>query len=398
VIDVDAERAATPGCAVGIHLNSAGASLPRQATVDTVVAHLQRESRHGGYEAAQQVEAELLGVREVAGALLGAHPGEIAITGSDTEGWTRAIWGFALCGGFEKGKRILVDRLCYDSHYIGLLRVAEAVEATIDVVPSEPDGTIDLGALELALAFDNVALVAATHVGTHRGLVNPVGEIGFSCRRAGVPFFLDACQSVGQIPVDVGEIGCDVLTATGRKWLRAPRGTGLLYVHNDLARRLRPLGTDGRSSEWIDRTDYRFATGADRFMEFEAPVANILGLGEAISHALDLGVAAIAERVQELAEYLRTSLSTLEGLTVHDGGTVRSGIVTFSIEGTGSDDIARRCGLSGISVWTSQLSAALLDASPLRPEVVVRASPHYFNTHAELDRLADVLSDISTGT
>ena len=195
-LNIDAERAATPGCATVAHLNNAGASLPTAATLETVMSHLRREADIGGYEAAAEAADRLSALRASAAELLGADRSEVAITGSDTEGWTKALWGFFLGGGLRSGGRILVDRIAYDSHYMGLLQVARVSGATIEAVPGTSDGTLDLDALATALAGGDVAMASLTHVGTHRGLVNPVAEASHLCRDAGVATFVDACQSI----------------------------------------------------------------------------------------------------------------------------------------------------------------------------------------------------------
>lgn len=396
-IDVAAERAATPGCATVTHLNSAGAALPTAATLATVVGHLELEATTGGYEAAAAAADRVAQVRASAAALLGARPDEVALTGSDTEGWTKALWGLALGGGLPAGRRILVDRQSYDSHYMGLLQVVAVTGATIDVVPAVADGTIDLDALADQLAVGDVALVSATHVGTHRGLVNPVEAVGQRCRDAGVLFFVDACQSIGQLPVDVGRIGCAVATATGRKWLRGPRGTGLLYVSSDLVDSLRPPGVDGTSARWEDADTYRLSPGVARFMPFEAPVALHLGLGTAIDHARALGIDAIADRVGAVAEHLRSELSTVDGVDVHDGGARRSGIVTFTAAGVTPGEVKAAAAAAGVNVSVTEAGAARFDMGGHRPESVVRASPHYVNTEEECARLVEVVAGCVRG-
>lgn len=393
-IDVAAERAATPGCATITHLNSAGAALVTAETLATVVAHLELEATTGGYEAAAAVSDRLAGVASSAATLLGAAPGEVALTGSDTDGWTKALWGLALGGGLPAGRRILVDRQSYDSHYLGLLQVVAVTGATIDVVPAVADGTIDLEALRAELAVGDVALVSATHVGTHRGLVNPVEEVGDRCRDAGVLFFLDACQSIGQLPVDVGRIGCAVATGTGRKWLRGPRGTGLLFVRADLVESLHPTGIDGSSARWEDAEHYRLSPGVARFMPFEVPVALHLGLGSAVDHALALGIDAIAATIGAIAEHLRDELSSVDGVDVHDGGAVRSGIVTFTAAGTTPAGVKAAAAEAGINISVTEAGAARFDMGGPRPEAVVRVSPHYVSTEEECARLVEVVAGL----
>ena len=393
-LDVAAERAATPGCATVIHLNSAGAALPTAATVATVVAHLGLEATTGGYEAAASVADRLADVVASAARLLGARADEVAVTGSDTEGWTKALWGLALGGGLPAGRRILVDRQTYDSHYMGLLQVCGMTGATVDVLPAVTDGTVDLEALAAELAVGDVALVSATHVGTHRGLVNPVEEVGDRCRATDVLFFLDACQSMGQLPVDVGRIGCAVATGTGRKWLRGPRGTGLLYVRADVVDTLRPPGVDGASACWEDAGHYRLQSGAARFMPFEYPVALRLGLGTAIDHALALGIDAIAAQVGLVAEHLRTLLRTVDGVAVHDGGTRRSGIVTFTVAGVDPVEVKDAAAAARVNVSVTDAAAARFDMGGERPASVVRASPHYISTEEECARLVEVVAGL----
>jgi selenocysteine lyase/cysteine desulfurase len=394
-IDVAAEREATPGTASVAHLNNAGAALATSATLATVFDHLRLESEVGGYEAEASVRDRVTAVRESAAALLGCDAGEVAVTGSDTEGFTKALWGLLLGGGLEPGRRILVDRLAYDSHYLGLVQVSRVAGTTIEAVPSAPDGTLDLDALSDALAGGDVALASLTHVGTHRGLVNPVGEAARVCREAGAVTFVDACQSVGQLPVDVRAIGCDVLTATGRKWLRGPRGTGLVYVRDGFAERILPIGLDGRSATWDGDDHYRLEPGAQRFVVFETPVAVRLGLGTALDHALALGMDAVAERVGALAEELRARLRGIEGVAVHDGGQRRCGIVTFTVDGRTTVEVADAARAEGVNVSVTDRPAARLDLGDGRPDGIVRASPHYYNTGGELDRLAEVVAGLA---
>ena len=397
-IDVEAERAATPGCAHVAHLNNAGAALPTRATLEAVIGHLRREAERGGYEAATAASAQLEEVLHAVARLIGAGHDEIALTGSDTQAWTKAMWGYALGGGISSGDRVLVDRLAYNSHYLGLLQVCELTGAAIEVASSTADGSLDLASLTGALESGPISLVAVTQVGTHRGLVNPVEEVGPLCRAAGVPFFVDACQSVGQLAVDVDAVGCDVLTATGRKWLRGPRGTGFLYVRKDFAERLRPPGISEASARWLDPDRYELRAGAARFFEFEAPIAAQLGLGVAVEHALGLGLEAVAGRVGPQGEALRRGLAAVDGVEIHDGGVRRSGIVTFTATGVAPELVAERASAAGINVSVSTSPWALLDMTAPRPTSVVRASPHYYNTDAELDRLVDVVASVSASS
>ena len=384
-------RDATPGCAHRVHLNNAGAALPTQRTLDAVVGHLTREATIGGYEAAAEAADARQAVHASAARLLGASPDEIALTTSDTSAWTKAFWGFALAGGLEPSLRVVVDQVVYSSHYLALLQASTLFGVEVVVIGAGEDGTLALDLLQEALDRPT-ALVTVTHVPTSSGLVNPVAEVGALAADAGVPYFLDACQSIGQLPVDVGTIGCDVLTATGRKWLRGPRGTGLLYLRDTFADRVEPLGIDMSSADWVDSETYRVAPGARRAEEFEGPVAAQLGLGAAIDQLLELGVDDVGERIGVLAEHLRGALDELDDVSVVDGTGPRSGIVTFVVDGRPADAVAATLSSAGINVSVSRAEDARLDLDGRGLAAVVRASPHVYNTVDELEQLVDVVT------
>jgi cysteine desulfurase/selenocysteine lyase len=385
-IDVARVRAETPGCAHVVHLNNAGASLPPQPVLDAVIGHLELEARIGGYEAAE-LRADAIGAATAALArLVGATPGEIAFAESATRAWDQIFYAMP----FRSGDRILTHRVEYASNFVAMLQVAQRTGAVIDVVPSTETGEIDVGALA-GMLDARVALVALTHVPTSGGLVNPAAEVGLVLAGTGIPYLLDACQSVGQLPIDVGAIGCTFLTTTGRKFLRGPRGTGFLYVATEWIERLEPDVIDLRSADWTAADTYELRPDIRRFEQWERNWAGYLGLGAAAVYALAVGVDAIASRVEALAESLRDRLRARPGVTVRDQGVRQCGIVTFTIDGHEPDAIRAAAHEHGINIWTTPAGMARLDFDPRGLESVVRASVHYFNTEAELDQLCAAL-------
>lgn len=262
----------------------------------------------------------------------------------------------------------------------------------MEVVADDGDGVVDVGALERALGQGGVGLVAINHMPTHNGLVNPVERVGRACRARGVLFLVDACQSVGQVEVDVERVGCDFLTATGRKFLRGPRGTGLLYARAG-ARVGEPAVVDVSSAEWVGEGAYRVREDARRFESFERSVAGQLGLAVAADYAYALGLDAVAARVGWLGEVLRERLSALPGVDVWDRGRVgqRSGIVTFSVEGVGAEWVRAFLARKGVSVSVSWVHNQVWEY-PQIPEEVVRASVHYYNTEEEVAVLVDLVA------
>ncbi len=394
-IDIDAVRAATPGCHEFTFLDNAGAALATQHTLDATIGHLLHEARVGGYRAGADVAEVLQAGRTQAATLLNANgPDEIAFVPSDGAGFTKVFWGLLLGNQIVQGDRVLVDRINYSSHYLALLQARDQFDLRIDVIPSLVDGSIDLDGLDRMLGDDldqDVALVSTTMIGTHCGLVNPVAAVGARCRDRGILYIVDACQAVGQMPVDVQAIGCDALTTTGRKWLRAPRGTGLLWVHRDVIPVCVPIGIDGGSASWLDEDRYELARGAKRFEEFETSVAAQVGLAAALDQVNELGIAAIHHRITSLADGLRAALKSVPGVSMLDGEGERSGIVTFTIEGHEPSQVAAALSEQCIVVSASDAPWARLDMDAKGFTAVVRASPHYYNTADELDRLVEAI-------
>ncbi len=299
-IDVERVRRDTPGRAGRAHFNNAGASLTPRPVTEAVIRHLRLDAELGGYEAATAEHDRLEAVYDSAAGLIGADRAEIALMENATCAFNAILYALPL----EPGGRILTGRAEYTSNYMAYLHLADRLDLKIDVVPDDTYGALDVGALENLLA-DDVRLIALTHVPTSGGLVNPAAEVGRVARAAGVPYLLDACQSVGQMPIDVGAIGCDFLSTTGRKFLRGPRGTGFLYVRRAWADRLHPAMVDLGGADWTRRDAYTLKPGARRFETWEASHALRLGLGAAIDYARDLGLDAIWARVRTLADLIR---------------------------------------------------------------------------------------------
>jgi cysteine desulfurase / selenocysteine lyase len=386
-VDLDKVRADTPGCAEVLHFNNAGAALPPTPVVDAVVEHLRLEASIGGYEAQARAEPSIERTYAAAAELIGAHHDEIAIMENATRAWTMAFYGI----DFEPGDRILTSRAEYASNYIAYLQVTQRTGASVEPIPNDEHGQLDVEALRDAVD-ERVKLIALTHVPTNGGLVNPAEEVGRIARDAGVLYLLDACQSAGQLELDVERIGCDLLSATGRKYLRGPRGTGFLYVRRSAMPRLSPPMLDLHSADWTAPDRYELRPDARRFENWECAVAGKIGLGVAIDYALRVGLPAIERRVRNLAAELRARLGTVPGVVVRDLGVRRCGIVTFTVEGLEAADVESALAERRINVTVSQAPSTLLDMSDRRLAAVVRASVHYYNNEAEVDRFVRAIS------
>ena len=373
MIDLDAARAETPGCEGQVFLDSAGSSLPTTRVLDAVVGHLGREAEVGGYRAADERAADLSGIPAAVGHLLGCDPDLVALTDSATRSWNQFVTALP----WTAGDRILICGTEYASNAIALLQRARLDGCSVEVVPNDADGLVDLAALE-ALLDERVRLVSLVHVPTNSGQIAPVREVVELAHRVGALVLLDACQSVGQLRVDVDELGVDALSATGRKWLRAPRGTGFLYVRRDVLADLEPVAADLRGATWTAADRYELDTGARRFELWEYDVAGRLGLKMALDQLLDLGIDEVEKTVRSRAGDLRSALAEVPGVTVRDVGPDLAGIVSFTVDGIDPERVRDELADRRVTVTVSGVSSTRLDMTERRLPAVVRASPHYF--------------------
>lgn len=375
MIDLERERAATPGTRDRVFLDSAGSSLPTSEVTGRVIDHLRRESEVGGYRAAAERSEDLDAVPASIARLLGCSPDEVALTDSATRAWNQFVTALR----WQPGDRILICANEYASNAIALLQRARYDGCSVEVVPSAPEGGPDLDAYA-ALLDERVRLVSLVHVPTNTGRVAPVAEMTALAHDVGALVVLDACQSVGQLAVDVAALGVDALAATGRKWLRAPRGTGFLYVRRPLLESIEPAAADLRGGTWTGPDDYDLRPDARRFELWETDVAGRLGLGAAVHHLLALGADPVEEAVRTGAAELRAGLREIPGVAVHDHGHDLSGIVSITVDGLPAARLRDRFDEAGVTVSVSEVSSTRLDMTERGLEAVVRLSPHYFNS------------------
>jgi selenocysteine lyase/cysteine desulfurase len=384
-------RAETPGCERLVHLNNAGAALVPRAVRDAIDAHLDLEERLGGYEAAEAQKAPIQQAYEGVARLLGARARNIALVQNSTIAFAQAISAF----DFGPGSVLLTSRADYASNQIMYLSLARRRGVEIVRAPDAPEGGVDADEVRRLVSRRRPALVALTWVPTNSGLVQPVEDVGRICQEAGVPYLVDACQAVGQMPIDVQRIGCDYLAATSRKFLRGPRGVGFLYVSDTrLEAGAHPLLVDMHGATWVEADAFDLTPDARRFETWEFAYALVLGLGAAAAYALDVGLATARDRARELAAYARTRLATVPEVRVLDRGPELCAIVTAAVAGRDAKEIKLALRARGINTSSPEREDAVIDMDEKQASSALRISPHYYNTKEEIDTAVEGLEEV----
>lgn len=378
-LNIDKLRSETRGCEHVVHFNNAGASLMADPILESMISYLEEEACYGGYETAARYKPDLEATYTLIAELINAESKEIALMENATAAWNMAFYAI----DFSPGDRILTSVSEYASNYINYLNLKKKTDISIEVIPNDAYGQTDTSAFS-EMMNDRVKLVSITHIPTNNGLVNPASQIGKIVKNYDALYLLDACQSVGQYPIDVEQIGCDMLSATGRKYMRAPRGTGFLYVNKKVMDSLHPPFLDLHSAEWIAQDQLKVRDDARKFENWEANYAGIIGLQKAVSYILDLGIQKIWQRIQFLAAMFRERLEALPEVTVQDIGEVKCGIVTFTVSDRSAEEVKQYLNGHDINVSISTKSSTLLDMENRNLEEAIRASIHYYNTEEEI--------------
>jgi selenocysteine lyase/cysteine desulfurase len=391
MLDLTRIRAETPATARRAYLHNAGAALTPAPIVKAMKDYLDLEAEIGGYAAAAQEAPRLDGVYASVARLLNAAPDEIALVENATVAWQMAFYGLALT--FKPGDRILTAEAEYGANYVAFLQIMRRSGIIIDVVPSGADGLLDVAALE-QMIDGRVKLIAITWVPTNGGLTNPAAAIGRVARAHNIPYLLDGCQAVGQMAVDVEALCCDMFSATGRKFLRGPRGSGFLYVRRAFMQTLEPPMLDHFAAEWVARDRYELRSDARRFENWENNYAARLGLGLAVDYALAIGMDAIEARCRQLATRLRDGLRSLPHIALRDLGANPSAIVSFTHETVAATEIVKQAAARNITIGASDPASTRIDAERRKLPMLVRASPHYYNSEEDVDRLLALVAGL----
>jgi len=388
MIDIEKIRAETPGIEFSTHLLACGSSLMPQRVVDVILEHTQLEALMGGYEAEAKKIDDLNKIYDIVAEHIGANSHEIALMENSTVAWSHAFYALPL----KSGSRILTSEAEYAANYVAFLQRAKRDNLTIDIIPSDQNGTLDTNALE-AMVDERVGLIAISWIPTNGGLVNPAENVGKVAKKYNIPYLLDACQAAGQMQIDVNKIQCDFLSATGRKFLRGPRGTGFLYINEKWLGTIEPVMIDHFGAPWVKKNVYELREDARRFETWENSYALRAGLGEAIKYAEEVGIDLIHERVQLLAKFNRDLLSEIKNIQLRDIGTEQCGIISFSIdEKNDPKEIVDQMSEAGFAIGLVGPESTLIDSERRNLPTLLRMAPHYYNTEDEIEKAVKQVS------
>jgi selenocysteine lyase/cysteine desulfurase len=297
---------------------------------------------------------------------------------------------------FKPGDMVVTTRNDYISNQLAYLSLARRHGIEVRRAADLPTGGADPQSVAELLRAPRVRLLAVTWVPTNSGLMQPVEALGQVAEAAGVPYLVDGCQAVGQIPVEVAKLRCDFFSGTARKFLRGPRGIGFLYVSDRaLQRGDFPLYVDMRGADWVSADDFAPAPDARRFENWEFAYSLVLGLGEAARYAIGVGVELAGRRAAELASLLRRKLSELDGIRVLDRGSELAAIVTIEVAGWDATELSKLLRTRGINTSASLRAYAVIDMDEKRVASALRLSPHYYNTEEEIDRAVQELRRVT---
>lgn len=372
-------RPRSPACSA--YLNNASVS-PMPADAVAAVSDFLAEYAAMGPDseaASEYVKSTVASARAAVSGIIGCRPDELVLTQSTTDGVNAVAAGMS----FGAGDTVVIRGGAHEHHanYYPWLRLSGGIR--IESLPVDGDGLFRTADLEAALGGGGgrAALVSLSHALYNTGAVLPVEEVGELLARRGVPYFVDAAQTVGCMGrMDVSRIGCDFMAFNGSKWLRGPMGTGLLYCRRGSEDLLRPLGIGGESADLLDGGRLEYRAMPERLETGFRNYPGAAGLASAARIVVRRGLDGVRREAARLADLLRDELGRIPGVAVYgpDAEDARTSIVPFAVAGRDPAEAAARLERQGIVIAVRELV----------DKRILRASPHYFNTEEQVLSLA----------
>jgi len=393
-LDVEAVRADFPALARTarngnplVYLDSGATSQKPSAVLDAERSFYERHNgaAHRGAHLLSEEATEIYeGARAKVAAFIGADAGEVVFTKNATEAIN--LVAYALTSSVKPGDEILITEMEHHANLVPWQQLCERTGATLRWFKVLPDGRLDL---DPALITDRTKIVAVTAQSNVTGVIPPVAEIAAAAHEAGAPVLVDAAQSVPHQPVDVGALGADFLAFSGHKML-GPYGIGVLFGRADLLEAMPPFLTGGSMIELVRMEGSTFLPPPQRFEPGVPPVAEAAGLAAAVDYLSGLGMEAVAAHEESLTAHALDALREIRGVRILGPDTTkdRGGAVAFEVADVHPHDVGQVLDELGIAVRTGHHCAWPLHRA-LGVQASTRATFYVYNTHAEVDALAD---------
>ncbi|WP_129358317.1 MULTISPECIES: aminotransferase class V-fold PLP-dependent enzyme [Micrococcaceae] len=371
------------------YFDTAAAAPPVRSAVQAMTDYLAKTVDSGPYLPSLRAEIyrKIEDIRGKTARFIGAEPEEIAFTRNGTESISLIGRGIV----WRAGDELILP----DTEMLSNVAIWRQLESEIGIrivtVRADEHGLIDPTSVANAIS-ERTRLISFVSLSNVTGAVQPVAQICQVARKAGVLTHVDAAQSLGMIPTDINQIGCDFLSACTRKGLRSVEGSGILYVRQEHISNLSPVLAGWWNASIGEDGGIGFPDTARRFEAGSPNVPVILALEKAIDYAENIGVADIEAHVRELTEYAVTKIRSIDGASVYGppDSTHRLGIIPFNVAGIDPAELVAALAEQGIIIESGHFMATpILKAYGI--ETMARASLHYFNSQTEIDRMTSII-------
>ena len=387
-MNIETIRSQTKGLDGKLFFNSAGSSLMQDQVIECMQDYLEQERMIGGYAAASKYQESINRFYSEVANLIKTKERNIAFATSASDAYNQALSSIP----FKNKDVIITTNNDYISNQLAFIGLQKRYDIDIVRVKDLEHGGMDTKDCLEKIEKLNPRLVAITHIPTNSGLIQDVYSIAPACKASGAYYLVDTCQSIGQLNISVEKLNCDFLTATGRKFMRGPRGSGFLYVSDRVLNEgLTPLFTEQCGAEWTEEFGYRIIDSAVRFERWERNCGNMLGLAKAAEIINEIGMENIEKSNYELQLFTREQLGKLSNIKCTDIGKDLCNIITFTSADGSINRIVDLFSTHNVSYSISGINSALIDFTKRQLTEVVRISPHYFNTEEEINMLMEIL-------
>lgn len=374
-----------------MYFNNAGAGLMSKGTYETLTNHMEIEMNVGAYKAAAIKSDAVNNFYLLAAKLLNAgSKDEIAFIDSASRGWNLIIYGLDI----KESDVIVTLSSEYGTNLLTIYDIAKRTHCGIKVIQCDNEGNFSLDDVDQALQSGGTIL-AVSHVAAQGSIVNPVVELGILAQKYDAIYIVDGCQAVGQIKVDVQQINCCAYVTAGRKWLRGPRGTGILYV-----RRNAPIRTpqiDLASADLVfdelgTVVDVKVRDDAKQFELWEKSTSSLLGLANAIQEYMDYGIDTAEQEICAKANYIRSFVVSNQHLALVGSENSSTGVVGFYIKDPKQEKKVKELIekenfiISYVCDW---------DCPTFFPQngvqYIFRISPHYYTSNDDIQAICNLI-------